>query len=275
MVTGRADQADADRQAAIALADQTVALLKDVVSRADRAEQGRDAERARVDALRDRVGAMQAQLDEAHASLQAATETERRVVLAEQGGDAKRTRADALRDRIGHGAGRDGHLPGTARRGRSRGECPHGRDGRADGAGQGGRRTKPGRRRTGRRSSAGRCRATGQGPSGAAQGGVVGGTVMPDDLTLTPSSGKIAFTGFEPKVVDGEDDRWTLPPSDKIEKMSRKALRGHIRAIIEHAERGDAQNRRGGIELAIIRAEYLREELARRSQNRQTRWIIS
>jgi len=97
---------------------------------------------------------------------------------------------------------------------------------------------------------------------------------MPDDPTLTPSSGKIVFTGFEPKVVDGEDARWTLPPSDKIEKMSRKALRGHIRAIIEHAERGGAQNRRGGIELAIIRAQYLREELARRSQNRQTRWII-
>jgi hypothetical protein len=33
--------------------------------------------------------------------------------------------------------------------------------------------------------------------------------------------------------------------------MSRKALRGHNRAIIEHAE-----NRRGGIELAIIRAQY-------------------
>jgi hypothetical protein len=99
VVTGRADQADADRQAAIALADQTVTLLKDAVSRADRAEQGSDAERARADALRDRVGAMQVQLDEAHAALQAATETERRVVLAEQGRDAERSRADGLADR--------------------------------------------------------------------------------------------------------------------------------------------------------------------------------
>jgi hypothetical protein len=49
---------------------------------------------------------------------------------------------------------------------------------------------------------------------------------------------------------------------------------GFGRPASEHAERGGAQNRRGGIELAIIRAQYLREELARRSQNRQTRWII-
>lgn len=96
---------------------------------------------------------------------------------------------------------------------------------------------------------------------------------MPDDPTLTPPSGKIDFVGSQPTVVIGEDDRWTLPPPDKIEKMSRKALRDRIRAIIEHAERGDAQNRRGGIELAIIRAQYLTQELARRSQNRQTRWI--
>jgi hypothetical protein len=96
---------------------------------------------------------------------------------------------------------------------------------------------------------------------------------MPDDLTLTPPTGKTKIVGYPPSVVVGEDDRWTLPPSDKIEKMSRKALRDRIRAIIEHAERGDAQNRRGGIELAIIRAQYLTQELARRSQNRQT-WLI-
>jgi hypothetical protein len=83
---------------------------------------------------------------------------------------------------------------------------------------------------------------------------------MPDP-TLTPSSGKIVFTGFEPKVVDGEDDRWTLPPSDKIEKMSRKALRGHIRAIIEHAERGGAQNRRGGTSWAWPSEVWRRERI--------------
>jgi hypothetical protein len=82
------------------------------------------------------------------------------------------------------------------------------------------------------------------------------------------------FVGYPPTVTVGEDDRWTLPPSDKIEKMSRKALRDRIHAMIEHAERGDAQTRRGGVELAIIRAQYLTQELAHRSQNRQTRWII-
>ena len=70
-----------------------------------------------------------------------------------------------------------------------------------------------------------------------------------------------------------DDDRWSLPPGAAIEEMSRKALRGRIRAIIEHAERGDAATKRGGIELAIIRAQYLREELERRNQNRQT-WVI-
>lgn len=95
---------------------------------------------------------------------------------------------------------------------------------------------------------------------------------MSDDLTPTPSSGKI--TGFEPGVWVGDDAGWTLPPADQIAKMSRKALRERIHAYIEHAERGDAQNRRGGVELAIVRAQYLRDELARRNQNRQTRWII-
>ena len=106
---------------------------------------------------------------------------------------------------------------------------------------------------------------------GAGRRGV--GTIS-DDLTPTPSSGKIRFTGFEPGVSVGDDAIWTLPPADQIAKMSRKALRERIHAYIEHAERGDAQNRRGGVELAIVRAQYLRDELARRNQNRQTRWII-
>jgi hypothetical protein len=100
VVTGRADQADADRQAAIALADQTVTLLKDAVSRADRAEQGREAERVRADTLRDRVGAIQAQLDEARAALLAATEAERRAEQAEQGREAVRKRAHELANRL-------------------------------------------------------------------------------------------------------------------------------------------------------------------------------
>ena len=82
----RAEAAEAARDAAIALADQTVALLKDAVSRADRAEQGRDGERARADALRDRA--------------QAATEAERRADQAEQGREAARKRAHELANRL-------------------------------------------------------------------------------------------------------------------------------------------------------------------------------
>jgi hypothetical protein len=94
---------------------------------------------------------------------------------------------------------------------------------------------------------------------------------MPEDPT---SSGKIVFTGFAPTVVNSEDARWTLPPADQIAKMHRKALREWIHGYIEHAERGDAQNRRGGVELTIVRAQYLRDELARRYQDQQTRWIV-
>jgi hypothetical protein len=90
---GRADAAeaargatDADRRAAIALADQTVALLTDAVARAERAEHDRDAERARADELRDRA--------------QAATEAERRAEQAEQGREAARKRAYELANRL-------------------------------------------------------------------------------------------------------------------------------------------------------------------------------
>jgi chromosome segregation ATPase len=89
--------------------------------RAGRAEAARDEERARADALRDRLNAqvvtaettearaaaqrerldtMQAQLTEAHAALQAAVETERRSARAEQEIAGERTRADDLRMQI-------------------------------------------------------------------------------------------------------------------------------------------------------------------------------
>jgi hypothetical protein len=48
-----------------------------------------------------------------------------------------------------------------------------------------------------------------------------------------------------------------------------------IHSLIEHAECCDAMNDRGGIELAITRARYIQDELARRTQNRQTGWIIA
>jgi hypothetical protein len=110
----RADRAEQDRHHAEARADRAE-------QRTDRAEADREAERARADTLRDRVDAMQTtaettevraavlrdrldamqtQLAEAHASLQAATETERRAAQAETGREAERSRADGLRDRL-------------------------------------------------------------------------------------------------------------------------------------------------------------------------------
>ena len=58
----RADQAEADRGAAIVLADQSVTLAKDAAARADRAEQGRDGERTRADAERTRADGLADQL---------------------------------------------------------------------------------------------------------------------------------------------------------------------------------------------------------------------
>ena len=65
-----------------------------------------------------------------------------------------------------------------------------------------------------------------------------------------------------------------LPRGD-IRKERSKALRKLIHDFIEYAERGGADELGGGVELAIFRAQYLAQELVRRSQNRQTRWIIA
>ena len=83
----RADAADTDRRAAIALADQSVALLKGAEARVA-------AEREHADMLRDRLNAMQEQLADAHAVLEAAEATATRAQQAEAGRDAERMRAD-------------------------------------------------------------------------------------------------------------------------------------------------------------------------------------
>ena len=75
-------------------------------------------------------------------------------------------------------------------------------------------------------------------------------------------------------MSEGEKWKWKLPPSDEIRKMRRKALRELIHDFIEHAERGDANRTGGGVELAIFRAQYLTQELVRRTQNWQTGAII-
>ena len=105
----RAEAADADRRAAIGLAEQTVALLKEAEARVG-------AERGHADMLRDRLNAMQEQLTEAHAALEAAASADARAERAERdkdqaeaGRDAERMRADrAEQGREGDRARADG-----------------------------------------------------------------------------------------------------------------------------------------------------------------------
>src|SRR5208283_1806029 len=65
-----------------------------------------------------------------------------------------------------------------------------------------------------------------------------------------------------------------LPSDEQLRKMSRKELRNLIHNFIEWAERGDANKAGGGVGLAILRAQYVRDDLARRAQSCQTTWII-
>jgi chromosome segregation ATPase len=89
----RVDAADADRRAAIALAEQTMAVLKEAEARVA-------AESGRADMLRDRLNAMQEQLADAHAALQAAEAGDARTARAETDRDEERARADDLRAQI-------------------------------------------------------------------------------------------------------------------------------------------------------------------------------
>jgi hypothetical protein len=96
-----AEMADADRRVAEARADAERTRAdraeddrRAAEARAERAEQGRDGERARADALRDRLNAMQEQLADAHAALQAAEAADARAKQAEAGRAEERGRAD-------------------------------------------------------------------------------------------------------------------------------------------------------------------------------------
>jgi chromosome segregation ATPase len=119
-IAGERSRADA----ALAVADRTLTQLADAQGRItdlqrdldaaraaqkahETAEEGREGERARADALRDRLNAMQEQLADAHAALQAAESANARAVQAEQDKEraetaitGERQRADALRDRL-------------------------------------------------------------------------------------------------------------------------------------------------------------------------------
>jgi DNA repair exonuclease SbcCD ATPase subunit len=96
---------------ALAALEDAVAALREQLdaanARAERAEADRAEERQRADDLRDRLNAMQEQLADAHAALQAAAAADTRTEQAERGReraevgwDAERARADALRDRL-------------------------------------------------------------------------------------------------------------------------------------------------------------------------------
>ena len=108
---------------ALAVLEDALGALREQLNaanaRADHAETGRAEERRRADDLRERLIAMQEQLADAHAALQAAAEAGARAGRAEQGRDeergradradaaltAERARADALRDRLDAQAG--------------------------------------------------------------------------------------------------------------------------------------------------------------------------
>ena len=96
---------------------------------------------------------------------------------------------------------------------------------------------------------------------------------MSDDL---PSKRSIVCADTASPVATASEDDWGLPPYDQIAKMSRKELRRRIRNLIElvrRTGRGEA-NPKGGMQLVIMSAQYLTEELARRNQDRQTKAII-
>jgi hypothetical protein len=82
-VQGSVDSPDSPGQISLAInaLHEAVAALREQLSRA---EAGREAERARADALRDRLLAMQEQLADAHGALQAAEATTARADRAER-----------------------------------------------------------------------------------------------------------------------------------------------------------------------------------------------
>jgi hypothetical protein len=109
-------------------------------------------------------------------------------------------------------------------------------------------------------------------------GRVAGRIAMSNDPVPTykrlVGRGSTVTTDTASPVATVSEDDWGLP--DQIEKMSRKELRRRIRNLIElvrRTGRGEA-NPKGGMQLVIMSAQYLTEELARRNQDRQTKAII-
>lgn len=67
-----------------------------------------------------------------------------------------------------------------------------------------------------------------------------------------------------------------LPTFDELRALSDKELIDRINAIILDMENetGTVHNRRGGAQIAIVRVEYLTQELVRRDQAKQNCLLI-
>jgi hypothetical protein len=97
---------------------------------------------------------------------------------------------------------------------------------------------------------------------------------VPTYKRFMAATGSTVTTDTASPVAPESEDDWGLP--DQTEKMSTKELRRRHRGLIEllrRTGRGEA-NPKGGMQLVIIAAQYLAQELAHRSQNRQTKAII-
>ena len=69
----------------------------------------------------------------------------------------------------------------------------------------------------------------------------------------------------------GEDDKLALPTIEELRTLSNAALIDRINGIILGIENeaSPIHNRRGGTQIAIVRVEYLTQELVRRDQAKQ------
>ena len=101
--------------------------------------------------------------------------------------------------------------------------------------------------------------------------------VSMDSAIPPPTPHTVVSPDWPSSIATSSEDDWGhVPPFYEIEKMSRKELRRRIHHLIEllrRVGRGEA-NPKGGMQLIIIAAQYLTDELARRNQSRQTCTII-
>jgi hypothetical protein len=91
---------------------------------------------------------------------------------------------------------------------------------------------------------------------------------MSDDPPPTPR------TIFTDSPIPSETRERLLPTFDELRAMKDKEVANRINALIESVETGHTSIQGGADKVAVIAgAQYLTQELVRRSQNRQT-WAI-